>query len=119
MKGIAVSKGVAIGKAYLLDSSKFCIIKHQLNELEAEKEIERFRKAIEKTKLQMTEIKKRAKKVADKYAVILDTYSLLLDDDILVNDTIENIKKHKTNACLLYTSPSPRDRQKSRMPSSA
>ena len=98
MKGIAVSKGVAIGKAYLLDSSKFCIIKHQLNELEAEKEIVRFREAIEKTKLQMTEIKKRAKKVADKYAVILDTYSLLLDDDILVNDTIENIKKHKTNA---------------------
>ena len=25
----------------------------------------------------------------------------------------------KTNTCLLYTSPSPRDRQKSRMPSSA
>ena len=25
----------------------------------------------------------------------------------------------KTNICLLYTSPSPRDRQKSRMPSSA
>ena len=29
----------------------------------------------------------------------------------------ENIKKFRT--CLLYTSPSPRDRQKSRMPSSA
>ena len=26
---------------------------------------------------------------------------------------------HSANACLLYTSPSPRDRQKSRMPSSA
>ena len=26
---------------------------------------------------------------------------------------------HKKSACLLYTSPSPRDRQKSRMPSSA
>ena len=26
---------------------------------------------------------------------------------------------HKPNTCLLYTSPSPRDRQKSRMPSSA
>ena len=26
---------------------------------------------------------------------------------------------HISNACLLYTSPSPRDRQKSRMPSSA
>ncbi len=98
MKGIAVSKGVAIGKAYLLDSTKFCIIKHQISELEAEKEVERFREAIEKTKLQMAEIKKRAEKIADKYAVILDTYTLLLDDDILVNDTIENIKKYKTNA---------------------
>ena len=28
-------------------------------------------------------------------------------------------KKHKKATCLLYTSPSPRDRQKSRMPSSA
>jgi uncharacterized protein YbbC (DUF1343 family) len=27
--------------------------------------------------------------------------------------------RHRTPACLLYTSPSPRDRQKSRMPSSA
>ena len=98
MKGIAVSKGVAIGKAYLLDSTKFCIIKHQVSEPEAEKEVERFRQAIEKTKLQMTEIKKRAEKIADKYAIILDTYSLLLDDDILVNETIENIRIHKTNA---------------------
>ena len=30
-----------------------------------------------------------------------------------------NFKKIKLNVCLLYTSPSPRDRQKSRMPSSA
>ena len=29
------------------------------------------------------------------------------------------LKPRSSNACLLYTSPSPRDRQKSRMPSSA
>ena len=29
------------------------------------------------------------------------------------------IKKHKYKGCLLYTSPSPRDRTRSRMPSSA
>jgi len=98
MKGIAVSKGVAIGKAYLLDRSKFCILKQPLEEHEVEKEIERFRDAIEKTKVQMSDIKKRAQKIADKYAVILDTYTLLLDDDILVNDTIESIRKNKTNA---------------------
>ena len=34
---------------------------------------------------------------------------------------LEKIKKNKPwyKSCLLYTSPSPRDRQKSRMPSSA
>ena len=98
MKGIAVSKGVAIAKAYLLDRSKFCIFKQELEEHEVDREIERFRDAIAKTKLQMTDIKNRAVKIADKYAVILDTYTLLLDDDILVNDTIENIRKQRTNA---------------------
>ena len=34
-------------------------------------------------------------------------------------DNGENTKDTKGNSCLLYTSPSPRDRQKSRMPSSA
>ena len=34
-------------------------------------------------------------------------------------DTVEAYMRTKINGCLLYTSPSPRDRQKSRMPSSA
>ena len=34
-----------------------------------------------------------------------------------LKDAIDNVPH--INACLLYTSPSPRDRQKSRMPSSA
>ena len=34
-------------------------------------------------------------------------------------ERIRKIKSMMPNTCLLYTSPSPRDRQKSRMPSSA
>ena len=38
----------------------------------------------------------------------------------LINDSTEKLKQvFMTQNCLLYTSPSPRDRQKSRMPSSA
>ena len=42
----------------------------------------------------------------------------------LMDQVIENFKRfhpkpNTPNTCLLYTSPSPRDRQKSRMPSSA
>ena len=97
-KGIPLSKGVAIGKAHILDRSKFCIIKRKLDPEEVEPEIKRFRHAIEMAKLQMQEIKKHASKVADKYAVILDTYTLLLEDDVLVSDTIENIKNNHLNA---------------------
>ena len=44
--------------------------------------------------------------------------SEVLQNSILVyNKDKESIDKYRT--CLLYTSPSPRDRQKSRMPSSA
>ena len=36
-----------------------------------------------------------------------------------INDILAKINVPDESACLLYTSPSPRDRQKSRMPSSA
>ncbi|MCH7623794.1 MAG: phosphoenolpyruvate--protein phosphotransferase, partial [Nitrospinae bacterium] len=72
LKGNSLSKGVAIGKIYLLDSSKFCIIKQKLDAEKVGDEIKRFRQAIEKSKKQMQEIKKHASKVGDKYAVILD-----------------------------------------------
>ena len=39
--------------------------------------------------------------------------------DVVLFDVSEGIAKGKALDCLLYTSPSPRDRQKSRMPSSA
>ncbi len=97
-KGIAISKGIAIGQAYILDRTKFCILQQKLNPDTVEAEVNRFRSAIEKTKLQMQETKKRATKVADKYAIILDTYTLLLEDDILVNDTIEKIRNERMNA---------------------
>ena len=41
------------------------------------------------------------------------------DDMFIRFSEDENINGYTPRACLLYTSPSPRDRQKSRMPSSA
>ena len=37
----------------------------------------------------------------------------------VITDLFQNPDKDLEKSCLLYTSPSPRDRQKSRMPSSA
>src|SRR5665213_4305565 len=66
------------------------------------------------------------------YGIGLETAAILLVGGILVNgqsaivDAVKGLHidgtandSVKTIVCLLYTSPSPRDRQKSRMPSSA
>ena len=97
-KGIAVSKGIAIGQAHILDHSNLCVIKEILNPINIEDEVIRFRNAIELTKTQMQETKIKASKVAAKYSILLDTYTLLLEDDIFVKDTINKIRAEKINA---------------------
>ena len=51
----------------------------------------------------------------DKFA----QYGIVAADQAMADSGIDLEKLDKDRACLLYTSPSPRDRQKSRMPSSA
>ena len=54
-------------------------------------------------------------------ANVVTTFAFIMALGIVVDDAIivgENIL-HQTHPCLLYTSPSPRDRTRSRMPSSA
>ena len=60
------------------------------------------------------------------YAFLLDRMSLSLSNgwydesgDAYIYYTVDEAKHDMRCSCLLYTSPSPRGRQKSRMPSSA
>ena len=48
-----------------------------------------------------------------------EAYGMTGRNALRLNKSLENYCKVEDQSCLLYTSPSPRDRQKSRMPSSA
>ena len=58
---------------------------------------------------------------------VLIPYTVSEKQDLSIQKCVKNLREidksmrlwQLDNACLLYTSPSPRDRQKSRMPSSA
>ncbi len=96
--GISVSDGISFGKAYLLDRSKVGVIKERLEPENVEKEIKRFIEAIETSKNQLLDIKNRASKNDNKFGIILDTYLLLLEDEVLVTDTVKNIRSNFVNA---------------------
>ena len=61
----------------------------------------------------MSDISDRVKKIVVEH--------LGVDEDKVVDNAsfIDDLGADSLDTCLLYTSPSPRDRQKSRMPSSA
>ena len=48
-----------------------------------------------------------------------ETMQVAMDCDAVLFGAVGGAKWDNVESCLLYTSPSPRDRQKSRMPSSA
>ena len=63
--------------------------------------------------------KKKHAVESDKGVLLRDNVYGDLESDALRRDFTINALYYDSSTCLLYTSPSPRDRQKSRMPSSA
>lgn len=98
LRGIGASRGVAIGKIYLLDRSNICVFKYGIQKNDVDKEIILFKKAIEQSRKQLSEIKEKATKNLDsKYLYIIDAHMMILQDDLLINETINKIKKDQIN----------------------
>jgi len=55
-KGIAASPGIAIGKAYILEKEDFYILEYKIKKEEVEREIKRFREAVDESKKQLDKL---------------------------------------------------------------
>ncbi len=99
MKGVPVSPGIILGKAHHLDRSKTQIIhKKLINRREADKEVNRFRQAVDMAKEQIGKFKSNIPEQVEGYAFVLDTHSKILDDTLLFDSTLNRIWKEKINA---------------------
>jgi phosphotransferase system enzyme I (PtsI) len=99
IQGIGASPGIIIGKAYLIERFKVRLPQKQINPEQVEEEVQRFFNAIQESRNQLTEIKE---KILDtevrKHSFILDVHLMILDDEMLLQDTVDKIRKKKVNA---------------------
>jgi phosphotransferase system enzyme I (PtsI) len=99
MKGVAVSPGIIIGKAHHLDRSKTKIFpKKLINGREIDREVDRFKQAVDMAKEQIQKFKSNIPEQVKGYAFVLDTHSMILDDSLLFDSTLKRIRKEKINA---------------------
>ncbi len=99
ISGIGVSKGIAIGEAYVLVREQLNVTQRTLAASEINSEIKRFKEALALANRQLHDIKKKiAKNTADDIVVFIDTHLLMLEDPAFDEGTITNIKEHFCNA---------------------
>ena len=99
MKGFPVSPGITIGKAHHLDRSKTTVFYRKLiNKKEVDREIDRFRQAVDMAKEQIQKFKSNIPEQVKGYAFVLDTHSMILDDSLLFDSTLQRIQKEKVNS---------------------
>jgi len=102
LRGTGVFPDVGVGRVVLLNNSQvirelipfYCVLEEEVHD-----EVERFLKAVETTKQEIEELKtSMAEKLSASHLAIFDAHLLVLDDSMLMNRTIDHIKKHKHNA---------------------
>lgn len=93
LKGIGVSSGIAIGRAHLIERGRVEVEERPIKKAQVEKEVNRFRRAVEQSKLQLQRIKEKLlKESAKEHVYIIDAHLLILEDRMLIDDTIKNIR---------------------------
>ena len=98
-KGTAISPGIAIGKSLLLEKQDVAVYRIDLEDQQVESEIQRLKEAIEKSAAQITLLKDQlSDRLGREHGYIMDSQLLMLSDKLLVENTIDLIRKEKVNA---------------------
>jgi phosphotransferase system enzyme I (PtsI) len=101
MKGIGVSPGIVIGKAYLFDRLDAQVPFYKLNDSGlVTKEIKRFRKALRESEKQLLELKKGLGDMGGgmEPLYIIDVHIMILRDRKFIDLTLQNIREMCVNA---------------------
>lgn len=91
--------GIAIGHAHLLSPVAAATPQYWLTDTEVTGEMLRFKRALQRSKRQLTAIRDRLCRFQGRDQIqILDSHLLLIQDELLVSRTIQQIANQKINA---------------------
>jgi len=104
LKGIPVSRGIAISKAFPLSGESVKIDPANIAAGDVESEVEKFRKAVEKAKGELRSLQTRvSRRIGQESAKIFDVHQLLLEDSLIIDETVSYIRKrHKSADSAFY-----------------
>ncbi len=98
LKGIGVSPGVVIGKAFLLADERIPPPKYRISKRRIAEEIGRFMEALSTTRQEVLEIQKQlTKQLGERHASIFDAHLLMLEDSLIIEETIKRIREEGWN----------------------
>ncbi len=104
LRGIPVSRGIAISKAFVLSGESVKINPVIIDEGSVDAEIEKFNDAVEKAKAELRTLQARvSQRIGQESAKIFDVHQLLLEDTMILSETVNDIrKKHKSADYAFY-----------------
>jgi len=99
LRGIPAAPGIGIGKAFVVREESFSHVKRTLARDQVKKEIQLFRKAVNKTRADIMQNRDRVLKVLGKsHEALIDVHLLILDDALFSKDIEKKISEKRMNA---------------------
>jgi phosphotransferase system enzyme I (PtsI) len=103
LKGIAVSKGIAQGTAFIYETKKIEVFQTPILPVYLKEETGRFEKALEKTRQELINIQERInQEIGEDFAQFLDAQILMLSDKEIISTVKRRITEEKKNAEYIY-----------------
>ena len=98
-EGLAVSRGIAIGPAYVYERDELSVVRRELAAEDVAKELERWRMAVSNAERELTKIASVAReKLGEMSARIFEAQALMLLDESLMEAVESRIRKERVNA---------------------
>jgi phosphotransferase system enzyme I (PtsI) len=99
LRGIPVSPGIVIGKAYLLDRRKVRPPERIVDPAEVEAELRRFHRALAQTREQLEALREHYRKShLGEHGYLVDVHLLMLDDRMIVQETERHVREQLYSA---------------------